>query len=208
MEIEEQILKSVHPSTFIAGVDEVGRGALFGPVVAAAIVIPASQVSQLNEMAAKDSKKLSPKRRTEYAEAIPTIATDAQIGAAQASEIDEINILQASLQAMQRSVQMLTPPPMICLVDGRFSLPDLDNIQQVTLKQGDARSRLIAAASIVAKVYRDNLIVQNFAPKYPQYHLAQNKGYGTAAHRSALEKHGPSPQHRQSFRPCRVATSY
>lgn len=207
MEIEEQILKNVHPSTLIAGVDEVGRGALFGPVVAAAIILPASQVNELNKIAAKDSKKVSPKRRSEYAAEIKTIVTDAQIGAAQASEIDEINILQASLRAMQRSVQKLTPPPMICLVDGRFALPDLNNIQQVTLKQGDARSRLIAAASIVAKVYRDDLIVQDWATKYPQYHLAQNKGYGTAAHRLALEKHGPSPQHRQSFRPCRVATS-
>ncbi|MFP4135269.1 MAG: ribonuclease HII [Halothece sp.] len=206
MEIEDQILRNVHPSTLIAGVDEVGRGALFGPVVAAAIVIPASQVCQLNEIAAKDSKKLSPKRRTEYAAAIKTMVTDAQIGAAQASEIDEINILQASLRAMQRSVQKLTPPPMICLVDGRFALPDLNNIQQVNLKQGDARSRLIAAASIVAKVYRDHLLVQDFAPKYPQYYLAQNKGYGTAAHRSALQEYGPSPQHRQSFRPCRLAT--
>ncbi|QDZ38948.1 ribonuclease HII [Euhalothece natronophila Z-M001] len=206
MEIEEQILKKVHPSTLIAGVDEVGRGALFGPVVAAAIILPASQVTELNEIAAKDSKKVSPKRRTEYAELIKAMVTDAQIGAAQASEIDEINILQASLRAMQRSVQKLTPPPMICLVDGRFALPDLHNIQQVNLKQGDARSRLIAAASIVAKVHRDNLIIRDWAEKYPQYHLAQNKGYGTAAHRSALEKYGPSPQHRRSFRPCRLAT--
>jgi ribonuclease HII len=203
MNIEEQTLSKMHPSTLVAGVDEVGRGALFGPVVAATVVISISELPQLNEIAAKDSKKLSPKRRRELAEEIKTIVTDWRIGYAKAKEIDEINILQASLLGMKRAVDKLTPPPSLCFVDGRFTVPDL-NVTQLNLTQGDARSRLIAAASIIAKVWRDDLIVSLWANQYPEYHLAANKGYGTAAHRLALEKYGPSPQHRLSFRPCRV----
>jgi ribonuclease HII len=202
MKIEEQILAKTHASTLVAGVDEVGRGALFGPVVAAAVVIASSDLSQLNEIAAKDSKKLSHKRRLELAEQIKAVVVDWRIGYAKAKEIDEINILQASLQAMKRAVEKLTPPPDLCFVDGRFTLPEL-TLPQVRLKQGDARSRAIAAASIIAKVWRDDLIVRVWGEQYPQYHLAANKGYGTAAHCLALKKYGPSPQHRLSFRPCR-----
>jgi len=203
MNIEDQTLAKMHPSTLVAGVDEVGRGALFGPVVAATVVMPASDLSQLNEIAAKDSKKVSPKRRRELAAEIKTIVTDWRIGYAKAKEIDDINILQASLLGMKRAVDKLTPSPSLCFVDGRLIIPEL-NVAQVNLTQGDARSRLIAAASIIAKVWRDELIVRLWANQYPEYHLATNKGYGTAAHRMALEKYGPSPQHRLSFRPCRV----
>lgn len=202
MNIEAQTLRKLHPSTLIAGVDEVGRGALFGPVVAAAVVIPLTELSSLNEIAAKDSKKLSPKRRMEYAEVIKTVVKDWRIGYATAKEIDEINILQASLLAMNRAVDKLHPQPDICFVDGRFCLPHL-KMQQVTLTQGDARSRAIAAASIIAKVWRDDLIVRLWADQYPHYHLETNKGYGTTAHRLALQQYGPSPQHRLSFRSCR-----
>ncbi len=202
MNLEAQTLAKMHPSTLVAGVDEVGRGALFGPVVAAAVVISVAELSQLNEIAAKDSKKLSAKRREELAQQIKTVVTDVRIGYATAKEIDEINILQASLQAMRRAVQKLSPQPDLCFVDGRFPVPGL-KLSQVTLKQGDARSRAIAAASIIAKVWRDDLIVRLWGNQYPQYHLATNKGYGTAAHRLALQEYGPSPQHRLSFRPCR-----
>ncbi|MDR9403784.1 MAG: ribonuclease HII [Halothece sp. Uz-M2-17] len=202
MNLEAQTLAKMHPSTLVAGVDEVGRGALFGPVVAAAVVIPATDLSQLNEIAAKDSKKLSAKRREALAEEIKTVVADVRIGYATAQEIDEINILQASLKAMQRAIKKLTPQPNLCFVDGRFKVPDLD-VSQVTLTQGDARSRAIAAASIIAKVWRDDLIVRLWGDQYPQYHLAANKGYGTSAHRLALQEYGPSPQHRLSFRPCR-----
>lgn len=204
MTIEEQILRKTHPSTLIAGVDEVGRGALFGPVVAAAVVISVSNLSSLNEIAAKDSKKLSPKRREMFAEEIKTLVTDWRIGYAKVTEIDEINILQASLLGMKRAVDKLTPQPQICFVDGRFSLPEL-TISQVNLTNGDARSRAIAAASIIAKVWRDDLIVRLWEKRYPEYHLAANKGYGTKDHRLALQKYGPSPQHRLSFRPCAEA---
>ena len=203
MNIEEQTLAKMHPSTLVAGVDEVGRGALFGPVVAATVVISISELSQLNEMAMKDSKQLSAKRRRELAEEIKTVVTDWRIGYAKAKEIDEINIFQASLLAMKRAVNKLTPLPSFCFVDGQFTVPDLD-ITQLHLKQGDARSRLIAAASIIAKVWRDDLIISLWANQYPEYHLAKNKGYGTTAHRLALEKYGPSSQHRLSFRPCRI----
>jgi len=201
--LEDQTLRKTHPSTLVAGVDEVGRGALFGPVVAATVMISVSELPKLNDIAARDSKKLSPKRRIEFAEQIKSLVTDWQIGQAQAQEIDEINILQASLQAMKRAINGLSPTPELCFVDGRFKIPDLA-IWQVNLKQGDARSRLIAAASILAKVWRDDLIVREWANQYPQYGLAQNKGYGTPAHRTALEKYGPSPYHRLSFRPCRL----
>jgi len=203
MTLEAQTLAKMHPSTLVAGVDEVGRGALFGPVVAAAVLIPATELSQLNEIAAKDSKKLSAKRREALAEVIKTVVTDVRVGYATAKEIDEINILQASLTAMERAIKKLTPQPDLCFVDGRFPVPHLEGISQVTLTQGDARSRAIAAASIIAKVWRDDLIVRLWSDQYPQYHLAANKGYGTASHRLALQEYGPSPQHRLSFRPCR-----
>lgn len=202
MTLEAQTV-AMHPSTLIAGVDEVGRGALFGPVVAVAVVIPATDLSQLNEIAAKDSKKVSAKRREALAEEIKTVVTDFRIGYATAKEIDEINILQASLTAMRRAIKKLTPQPDLCFVDGRFAVPDLEGISQITLTQGDARSRAIAAASIIAKVWRDDLIVRLWSDQYPEYHLAANKGYGTSSHRLALQEYGPSPQHRLSFRPCR-----
>lgn len=203
MNVEAQTLAKMHPSTLVAGVDEVGRGALFGPVVAAAVVIPAGELSNLNELAAKDSKKLSAKRREVLAEEIKTVVTDFRVGYATAKEIDEINILQASLRAMGKAIKKLTPQPNLCFVDGRFQVPNL-NVSQIPLTQGDARSRAIAAASIIAKVWRDDLIVRLWSDQYPQYHLAANKGYGTSAHRLALQEYGPSPQHRLSFRPCQV----
>ena len=189
----------------VAGVDEVGRGALFGPVVAAAVVLPISALPQLADIGVKDSKQLSAKRRSELTQQIQRVAKAWQVSYATVEEIDRINILQASLLAMKRAVVRLRVQPVICLVDGKQPLRDLP-IPQKNLVKGDRRSLAIAAASIIAKVWRDELIVR-FAAKYPDYDLAANKGYGTKRHQLALRQHGPSPQHRMSFRPCRVSVN-
>ena len=186
----------------VAGVDEVGRGALFGPVVAAAVILPASALPQLAIIGVKDSKQLSRLRRLKLAQEIQRLALDWRIGYATSYEIDQINILQASLLAMKRAVLKLKVQPNICLVDGNQSLPDLA-IPQQTMVKGDERSLEIAAASVVAKVWRDELVIR-FAAKYPNYDLVANKGYGTERHRLALQQYGPSRLHRISFSPCRV----
>jgi len=189
----------------VAGVDEVGRGALFGPVVAAAVILPASVLPQLAIAGVKDSKQLSRLQRLRLAQEIKGLALDWRIGYATSAEIDRINILQASLLAMKRAVLKLKVQPELCLVDGKQSLPDLP-IPQQTLVKGDARSLEIAAASVVAKVWRDELVMR-FAVKYPDYDLVANKGYGTERHRLALQQHGPSRLHRMSFSPCQVELS-
>jgi len=186
----------------VAGVDEVGRGALFGPVVAAAVILPASSLPQLALAGVKDSKQLSASRRLKLAQEIQSTAIDWRIGYATSTEIDQINILQASLLAMKRAVLKLQVQPDLCLVDGRQSLKEL-SVPQRTMIKGDQRSLEIAAASVVAKVWRDDLVIR-LASKYPNYDLAANKGYGTQRHRLALQQNGPSPQHRLSFRPCQV----
>ena len=182
----------------VAGVDEVGRGALFGDVVAAAVILPRAAIASLAQLGVRDSKKLSPKRRQQLAIEIKSSALAWQIASATVAEIDEINILQASLLAMKRAIANLAVTPEICLVDGNQQIPQL-SIPQQTLVKGDGRSIVIAAASILAKVWRDEQIT-NLAATYPEYHLAQNKGYGTAQHLAALRQHGASSLHRQSFR--------
>jgi ribonuclease HII len=186
----------------VAGVDEVGRGALFGPVVAAAVILPVFALPQLALAGVKDSKQLSPVRRLKLSKEIQELALDWRIGYATAQEIDKINILQASLLAMKRAVLKLKVQPDICLVDGRQPLPNLPLPQQAMIK-GDERSLEIAAASVVAKVWRDDLVIR-LAIKYPNYDLVTNKGYGTERHRLALQQYGPSRLHRMSFSPCRV----
>ena len=187
-------------NTLIAGVDEVGRGALFGSVVAATIVLPLSNVTKLIVIGVKDSKKLSPKKRQQLVQPIKEIVTDWHISYASVAEIDSLNIFQASLLAMKRSVLKLQVTPDICLVDGKFPIPDL-SITQKTVIKGDLRSPVIAAASILAKVWRDELMIR-LAEQYPEYGLAANKGYPTAAHRLAIQKHGISLEHRRSFKSC------
>lgn len=189
-------------NVLIAGVDEVGRGALFGPVVAAAVVLPVSLIPNLKEMGVKDSKQLSPKTRTRLALQIQQLALSTGVGYATVKEIDRLNILQASLLAMKRSVLKLSVQPTLCLVDGKQKIPDL-LLQQKTLIRGDRRSPLIAAASIIAKVWRDESIVR-LSRQYPEYDLAANKGYGTQKHRLALQQYGATVQHRRSFHPCRL----
>lgn len=187
-------------SVLVAGVDEVGRGALFGPVVAAAVVLPPLALTTLQSEQIKDSKQLSHNRRLQLAEKICALALDWRIGFATTAEIDRINILQASLLAMKRAVLKLKVQPAVCLVDGNQPIKGLALTQLAVIK-GDERLLAIAAASIVAKVWRDALIVR-LAAKYPLYDLAANKGYGTIRHRQALQQYGSSPLHRVSFRPC------
>lgn len=186
----------------MAGVDEVGRGALFGPVVAAAVMLPERAWPELMAAKIKDSKKLSSSRRTKLAQQICALAIDWKIGFASTAEIDQINILQATLLAMKRAVLKLKVQPALCLIDGNQSVKDL-LLPQQTIVKGDERSLNIAAASIVAKVWRDELVLR-LASKYPMYDLARNKGYGSQKHLLALQQYGPSPLHRKSFRSCQI----
>lgn len=186
----------------VLGVDEVGRGALFGPVVAAAVILPVEALSILMVENINDSKKLSSSRRTKLAEKITTLALDWRIGYATTAEIDELNILQATLLAMRRAIVKLRVKPALCLIDGNQLVKNL-SIPQVSIVKGDERSLNIAAASIMAKVWRDDLL-QRLALKYPLYDLESNKGYGSQRHLLALQQYGPSPLHRQSFRPCQI----
>ncbi len=182
-----------------AGVDEVGRGALFGPVVAAAVVLPVAAVAPLTLAGVTDSKQLKAAKRQQLALQIRQIA-NCSVGLASVHEIDRINILQASLLAMRRAVQQLSPVPRLCLVDGNQPVPNLPVLQQTVIR-GDQSVLAIAAASIIAKVWRDELIIR-LDRRYPGYDLASNKGYGSARHRAGIARLGICPQHRKSFRSC------
>ncbi|WP_018085609.1 ribonuclease HII [Desulfurispora thermophila] len=179
---------------YIAGVDEAGRGPLAGPVVAAAVILPPGY--RLPGL--KDSKQLTSRQRQALAAAIQQQALAWNVALATVGEIDQLNILQASLLAMRRAVQGLKIAPQHVLVDGRFTVPGLD-LPQTAIVRGDALSACIAAASVLAKVYRDDLM-QALHQLYPQYGFDRHKGYPTAAHRAALNRHGPSPVHRRTFR--------
>ncbi len=186
----------------LAGVDEVGRGCLFGPVVAAAVILPPAAREPLTVAGVTDSKLVTPANRRRLYQQIQDWAVDCRIGYASVREIDRLNILQAALLAMRRAILRLAVVPDLCLIDGNQRVPGL-NIAQQTMVKGDQRSLEIAAASIIAKVWRDELI-SRLAVKYPDYDLAQNKGYGTARHRQALQRLGPTVWHRRSFAPCQV----
>lgn len=186
----------------IAGVDEVGRGALFGPVVAAAVILPERALPELMAAEIRDSKKLSSSQRARLAQQIYGLAIDWKIGFASTAEIDQMNILQATLLAMKRAVLKLKVQPALCLIDGNQAVKNLILPQQ-TIVKGDERSLAIASASIVAKVWRDDLVLR-LSSKYPMYDLERNKGYGSKRHLMALQQHGPSPLHRKSFRPCQT----
>jgi len=187
------------PTPRIAGVDEVGRGALFGPVVVAAVILSPAAEAELRALGVRDSKQLSPRRRQALVEPIQARSIAYAVAEASVAEIDRLNILGATLLAMRRALELLHPPPDHCLVDGNRPIPELFCSQE-TVIQGDRHSIAIAAASILAKVDRDAQIVR-LAADYPGYDLAANKGYGTAAHRAALQALGPTPLHRQSFAP-------
>jgi ribonuclease HII len=188
------------PFDLIAGVDEVGRGALFGVVVAAAVILPKAKIAECAGWGIKDSKKLSASQRERLIPQIQQTAIAYQIGVATVAEIDELNILQASLLAMHRAISGLETTPELCLVDGNKAIPDL-HLPQQTLVKGEDRAVSIAAASILAKVWRDRAIAE-LALVYPDYDLVKNKGYGTAKHLSAIERYGITCEHRRSFSPC------
>ena len=176
----------------ICGVDEAGRGPLAGPVCAAAVILP----SHIDIPGLNDSKKLTDKRRRELMPVIKEKAIAWGVGFASHQEIDEINILQATFLAMQRALDQLAVKPDLALIDGNrqkdFGLP------VKTVVKGDSLSANIAAASILAKVTRDNLMME-MAETYPQYGFEIHKGYGTKAHYAALREHGASPIHRMTF---------
>jgi len=176
----------------ICGVDEVGRGPLAGPVFAAAVILPKDcEILYIN-----DSKKLSEKKREELFVEISEKALAVGIGSCTPEEIDELNIKQATRKAMLQAVQNLEIQPGLVLVDAEI-ITGLD-IRQVPIIKGDAKSVSIAAASIVAKVTRDHLMVE-YDKIYPQYGFASNKGYGSAVHMQAIREYGPCPIHRRSF---------
>jgi ribonuclease HII len=181
----------------IAGVDEVGRGALCGPVVAAAMILNPEFYSLLIAAGVRDSKKLSHPERAALVPQILAAADSYHIALATATEIDRMGIRQANFLAMTRAIEGLVVAPKICLVDGRDSIPGV-TISQKCLIKGDDRSVSIAAASIVAKVHRDQMM-RELAIDHPEYDFVNNKGYGTPKHRSALEEHGAILEHRRSF---------
>ncbi|WP_442900317.1 ribonuclease HII [Geoalkalibacter sp.] len=177
----------------VAGIDEAGRGPLAGPVVAAAVILPEC----FDSRGLTDSKKLSDKQRQTLYPHIREQALAVGIGVASAEDIDRLNILQATLLAMGRAVGRLRLPPDYLLVDGITPLPT--SIPQLTLKQGDSRSLSVAAASVVAKVVRDRIMIA-LDRNYPGYGFAGHKGYGCRAHLDAIARLRPCPQHRRSFR--------
>ncbi len=183
----------------IAGLDEVGRGPLFGPVVAAAVILPKGCRLQ----GLTDSKKLTEKKRNELDPEIRACALAWAIAAVDAETIDRINIRRASLEAMRRAVQLLALSPDFLLIDGRDTIEW--NCEQQAVIKGDATSFSIAAASVLAKVHRDRLMVE-FDRAFPGYGLARHKGYCSAEHMEALARLGPTPLHRKSYQPVAQAS--
>ena len=177
---------------WICGIDEVGRGPLCGPVVASAVILPKNcQILYLN-----DSKKLSEKKREELYDVIMEQAIAVGVGMATPQRIDEINILQATYEAMRQAISNLNVKPAVLLNDA-VTIPEVD-IPQIPIIKGDAKSVSIAAASIIAKVTRDRMMVE-YDRIYPGYDLASNKGYGTKVHMEALKTVGPCEIHRRTF---------
>ena len=177
---------------WICGIDEVGRGPLCGPVVASAVILPKDcQILYLN-----DSKKLSEKKREELYDVIMEQAIAVGVGMATPQRIDEINILQATYEAMRQAISNLNVKPAVLLNDA-VTIPEVD-IPQIPIIKGDAKSVSIAAASIIAKVTRDRMMVE-YDRIYPEYDLASNKGYGTKVHMEALKTVGPCEIHRRTF---------
>ena len=178
--------------TYICGIDEVGRGPLAGPVVAGAVILP----KDCDILYINDSKKLSEKKREELYDIIMEKAVSVGIGYASPERIDEINILQATYEAMREAINKLSVLPDILLNDA-VTIPEV-SCKQVPIIKGDAKSISIGAASIIAKVTRDRLMV-DYDTIYPEYGFASNKGYGAAVHIEALKKYGPTLIHRKSF---------
>ena len=178
----------------IAGVDEAGRGPLAGPVVSAAVILPADAgpISRII-----DSKKLTPKKREDLYLTIYDVAVSIGIGIVDSIEIDRINILNAALLSMAMAVQNLNPGPDYLLIDGNFTIPH--DLPQEAIKKGDALSMSIGCASIIAKVTRDHIMAR-YHEDYPSYGFDRHKGYPTKAHKLAIARHGHSMIHRKSFK--------
>ncbi|NTU64846.1 MAG: ribonuclease HII [Chloroflexi bacterium] len=191
---EFQLIQSGH--ALIAGIDEAGRGAWAGPVVAAAVILNLPEASSLREV--NDSKQLSPRRRAALYQVIIDHCLAYGIGQGSAEEIDELGILPATRLAMQRAVEALSPQPDALIIDA-VRLPQV-NKPQTVFNFADSISLSVAAASILAKVTRDRLLI-NLDAQYPAYQFARHKGYGTQIHRAALQSGGPCAIHRRSFKP-------
>ena len=188
----KQFEKEYASYSYICGIDEVGRGPLAGPVVAGAVILPKDcQILYLN-----DSKQLSEKKREELYEVIMEQAVATGLGFVSPERIDKINILQATYEAMREAFEKLSVCPDLLLNDS-VTIPKVE-IKQIPIIKGDDKSVSIAAASIIAKVTRDRLMVQ-YDSVFPEYGFASNKGYGSAGHIAALRKYGPTPIHRKSF---------
>ena len=179
--------------SLIAGIDEAGRGPLAGPVVSAAVVLP--ETFSIDDV--DDSKKLTPKKRADLFPRIQEAALAVGVGIVEPETIDSINILQAALLSMAKAVENLAIQPDYLLIDGSFPIPL--NLPQNPLPKGDSLSISIAAASIIAKVTRDRMMV-DFDRIYPEYGFSKHKGYPTRAHREAIRKFGCSPIHRKTFK--------
>ncbi len=190
LEYERRLLNEGYK--YICGVDEVGRGPLAGPVVCAAVIMPLDKLVE----GVDDSKKIGKKKREIIAEKILDCAVACRICRVEREIIDEINILQATRLCMKNAVEGLSVKPDFVLTDGNMTL-DI-SVPQTSIIKGDAKSYTIGAASIVAKVYRDN-IMKEYAALYPQYGFETNAGYGSRSHIEAIEKYGLTPIHRRSF---------
>jgi ribonuclease HII len=183
----------LHPDKIEAGCDEAGRGCLSGPVFAAAVILPKDFSNEL----LNDSKKLTEAQRYSLREVIEREAVAWAVGVVTATEIDEINILRASILAMQRAVEKLKVVPQHLLIDGNRFTP-YKNIPYTTVVKGDAKFMSIAAASILAKTYRDDYML-GISKEFPQYDWQKNKGYPTPKHRAAIREFGATPHHRMTF---------
>ena len=198
----EQWVETEFGVTFVAGLDEAGRGAIAGPVVAAAVILPLDRPEIRQQLAqVNDSKQLTPARREATFDLIAAYALTTGVGRSSAVEIDRLGIMAANRLAMRRAIAQLDPVPQFLLLDGRMRLPAV-YLPQRAIVRGDTRSLSIAAASILAKVSRDREMIA-LDDRYPVYGLRYHKGYCTRAHEAALAAHGPCPIHRHSFAPIR-----
>lgn len=189
----------------VAGLDEAGRGALAGPVVAAAVVLPLERFDLARQLeAVRDSKQLTARQRERCAQSVLQVAVSTGVGQADAQEVDELGLLPATRAAMVRALEQLSVRPTHLLID-HMRLPEVP-LEQSPVTRGDALVLSIAAASVLAKVARDQLMVE-LDQLYPGYGLARHKGYGTAEHQAALRRLGPSPIHRRSYAPVAAAAA-
>lgn len=202
LDLEEEKLLFSQGHKLVAGLDEAGRGPLAGPVVAACVVCaPDFKINPELELV-RDSKKLTAKQRGKLKEIIENNLAGVGVGICDPQTIDRINILQASFLAMKKALGALEEKPGFLLLDGKFPLPN-SSYPQKALKGGDGYVFSIAAASIIAKITRDQ-IMEKMEEKYPNYGFARHKGYGTKYHLEQIKKHGPCAIHRKSFGPCKI----